>query len=50
MPNRDRVDGMGNAYWHTAGQPEQVQFTPLFNVGNDTYTVYFDVEPREGRA
>ena len=44
VPLRDRVDGMWSAYWHTVNQEEQMVFTPLFNVGRETYTVYFDFD------
>ena len=43
-PLSDRVDGMWNAYWHTTGQGEQLTFTPLFNVGKATYTIYHTLQ------
>lgn len=45
VPRNERRWQEWTGYWKTVGQPVNVDFVPLYQIGNQPYTVYFPIVP-----
>ncbi|WP_364141706.1 beta-L-arabinofuranosidase domain-containing protein [Paenibacillus sp. LPE1-1-1.1] len=49
VPDRERYHSWWNpGYYRTKGQDRGFRFIPLYEIKDETYSVYFPIEPREG--
>lgn len=46
VPRYERRWQEWTGYWKTTDQPVNINFIPLYQIGNQPYTVYFPIQPK----